>query len=49
MMLKVKVLREIPVQVKPVQGKGYADKERLSDHSGSLIPMKREVEEMQWC
>lgn len=43
MMLKVKVLkREIPVQVKPVQGKGSSRQGELSDESESLIPVKRE-------
>lgn len=30
------------MQVKPVQGKGSCRQGELSDHSGSLIPMKRE-------
>lgn len=43
MMLKVKVLkRELPVQVKPVQGKGSSRQGELSDESESLIPVKRE-------
>lgn len=43
MTLKVKVLkREIPVQVKPVQGKGSSRQGKLSDQSESLILVKRE-------
>lgn len=43
MTLKVKVLkREIPVQVKPVQGKGSSSQGKLSDQSESLILVKRE-------
>ena len=45
MMLKVKVLkREIPVQVKPVQGKGSSRQGELSDESESDSCEKREVE-----